>query len=283
MGRVAVGLAVLLLLGAAACGERSEPTGRSVALYPLTVQSGDRPLVITAPAKRIAILDKPDSSILRALGVGRRIVAPPPANRIDFAALRRAHPDLIVASEEANERTLSRAASVTHADVYTTTGDSIRQVEHSITQLGLITSTPVRARALVRHIEAVRRSVDARLRNVAPVSVFVDTGFFTSVSDQSLIGDLIREAHGTNVAGTVAEGSPLDPSDLLKLNPDVYLATSDTGTTLADLRRNPGTRKLRAIRTRRFAVADADLLQPGPRIGEGLREIARLLHPNAFR
>ena len=30
-------------------------------------------------------------------------------------------------------------------------------------------------------------------------------------------------------------------------------------------------------------TADADLLEPGPAIGEGLAEVARLLHPDAFR
>ena len=68
-----------------------------------------------------------------------------------------------------------------------------------------------------------------------------------------------------------------------QLDPDVYLATSDTDLSLADLRRNPQTRKLRAIKEGRFVIADADLLEPGPAIGEGLAEVARLLHPDAFR
>ena len=40
--------------------------------------------------------------------------------------------------------------------------------------------------------------------------MFVDTGLFTTVSDQSLIGDVIREAHGTNVAGAAAEAGPVE-------------------------------------------------------------------------
>src|SRR5206468_6399678 len=56
MGRVAL-VAVLLVLGATACGERSEPTGPDARLYPVTVQTGDRPLVVTARARRILVLD----------------------------------------------------------------------------------------------------------------------------------------------------------------------------------------------------------------------------------
>jgi ABC-type Fe3+-hydroxamate transport system substrate-binding protein len=284
VGRLAIALFVVLLFTATACGERSEPTGAIADFYPVTVQSAnDRLVVLTQPARRIAVLDRPAEAILDELGTGNRIVMRPPAGRIDFTALRRSRPDLIVASGEADLRDLSRAASVTRAQVYTAPGDSIRQVEHAITQLGLLAGRPVAARALVRRIETQRQKVDALIARAPLVSVFVDTGFFTTVSDQSLIGDVIREARGTNVAGATAESGPVDVADLLQLDPDVYLAMSDSGLTLMDLRRNPQTRKLRAIRNGRFAVANADLLQPGPRIGEGLAEVARLLHPNAFR
>ena len=37
------------------------------------------------------------------------------------------------------------------------------------------------------------------------------------------------------------------------------------------------------MKENRFVIADADLLEPGPAIGEGLAEVARLLHPDAFR
>ena len=61
MGRLVVSAAAaaLFVLASAACGERSEPTGTAVRLYPLTVQAGDRPLIVTGPAKRIAVLDRP--------------------------------------------------------------------------------------------------------------------------------------------------------------------------------------------------------------------------------
>jgi ABC-type Fe3+-hydroxamate transport system substrate-binding protein len=284
MGRVTLALCAVLLLGATACGERAEPTGVTAPLYPVTVQSAnDRPVVVVEPARRIAVLDQPAETILKQLGAGHRIVMRAPAGRIDFTALRRSHPDLIVASGDADLRDLSHAASVTHAQVYTAPGDSIHQVEQGITQLGLLAGAPIAARALVRRIESQRHAVDARIARAPLVSVFVDTGFFTTVSDQSLIGDVIREARGTNVAGAAAEAGPVDMSELLQLDPDVYVATSDTGITLKDLRKNPQTRKLRAVRLGHFAVANADLLQPGPLIGEGLAEVAHLLHPNAFR
>jgi iron complex transport system substrate-binding protein len=280
MGRVAV-LAVLLVLGGTACGERSEPTGSDAPLYPVTIQTGDRPLVVSEPARRIAVVDLPAQSILEGLDLDSRIVLRGTDTAFDLRAVRRARPDLIVASPETSERELSSAASATGAKVYTAPGDSIRQVERAITQLGLLTGRPVAARLLVHRIEERRHQVADRLAHVANVSVFVDVGFLNTVPDQSLIGDMLREAHGTNVV-QAPEPGPVDVPDLLELDPQVYLATSDAEVTLKDLRAGR-LRKLRAVRNDRFVVVNAALLQPGPRIGDGLLQVARLLHPNAFR
>jgi iron complex transport system substrate-binding protein len=280
MGRVAAAAcAAALLLGATACGERSEPTGASAPLYPVTITTGDRPITISRPARRIAVADAASEELVHALGA--RVIGSAPTTAVDL--LRQLKPDLIVAADTVDERALSRAAAATHAEVYSAPGDSIMQVEHAITQLGLLTGTPVRARTLVRRIERKRNAVDAALREAPTVSVFVDTGLMTTVPDQSLIGDVLSEAHARNVAGDDAAAGPVDPAELARLDPDVYVVTADTMTTLADLRRNPATRRLRAVREGRFVVLDQTLLVPGPRIADGLDQVARLLHPDAFR
>jgi iron complex transport system substrate-binding protein len=281
MGRVGALLALLLVVGGTACGERSEPTGPDTRLYPVTVTT-ERPVVVDKPATRIAVLDPAAKTILDDLGVQRRIVLAQTEGTFDVRDVRRARPDLIVAAPDANERDLSRAASATGAIVYTAPSDSIRQVERAITQLGLLAGRPVAARRLVGRIENRRHAVADRLARVADVSVFVDTGFLNTVPDQSLIGDVLREAHGTNIFADTAQAGPVDIPELLRLDPQVYLATSDAETTLKDLRTGP-TRKLRAVRDGRFVVANVNLLQPGPRIGDGLLQVARLLHPDAFR
>jgi iron complex transport system substrate-binding protein len=287
MGRLAVlGAAALLLLGAAACGERSEPTGAAVKLYPVTVTSAlDRPLVIRRAPRRIAVLARGPLEILRSLGVSSRVVGTPidGSGAIELRRLERLHPDLIVADTEASDLQLSRAEEATRAPVYVAPGDSIREVEEAITDLGLVTDRPVTARRLVHAIEEKRVLVGRKLARAPNVTVFFDTGLFTTVGDQSLVGDLIREAHGDNVAGPSPGSAPFDLARLVALDPRVYLTSSDSNTTLQDLRRNPETRKLRAVEKRRFAVIDAGLLEPGPRVGDALVAIARRLHPHAFR
>ena len=75
MGRVAaLAAAGALVLVAAACGERSEPTGPAGDLYPVTVASpsGGKPLVVRKPAQRIAVIAPSIQRILVDLGAGKQ-------------------------------------------------------------------------------------------------------------------------------------------------------------------------------------------------------------------
>jgi ABC-type Fe3+-hydroxamate transport system substrate-binding protein len=276
----------VLLLAASGCGERSEPTGPQARVYPVTVQdAADRNLVVRAPSRRVAVLFPAAGSILRALGAGSLVVGSPLTVRqtLDVAKLRRLKPDLVVAADGTDERVLSRVAAAAKARIYLAPVDSIRAVERSITGLGLLVGRPVAARGVVHRIEAKRRAVARRLAREPVVSTFVDTGFLTTVSDNTLAGDLIREAHGSNIAGPDPDPGPFDPGRLRELNPDVYLATSDAEVDLPGLRRDPDTKRLKAVRDGHFGIVDVRLLQPGPQIGAALEQIARLLHPDAFR
>jgi iron complex transport system substrate-binding protein len=297
MGRVAAlaAAAVLLLVVGAACGERSEPTGPPASLYPVTLPSsvgGGKPLVLEQPAKRLVVIAPSVQRILVDMGAGKEVVGVPLAQNgnVVAAELRRLHPDLIVASSTTDDQIIAQAAHAARGvPVYTAPADSIRGVEETVTDLGLITARQGAAIRLVKEIEDKRTTVRKRLAKAPVVGVFVATGFFsnlgafTTVSSLSLIGALLREAHARNVAGESQQVGPFDARQLARLDPRWILATSDSGTTLAKLRKNAITKKLAAVRAGRFVTVDAALLAPGPTIGQGLLVLARSLHPDAFR
>jgi iron complex transport system substrate-binding protein len=275
---LAVAAAAVCALAMTACGERREPLGAPIELYPLTVTTEDRPLTIPAPAKRIVVLDGGAEAILEAIGAGDRVVG----SHVEVDDLPRLHPDLVVAPSGTDEQTLSQADAA-GAPVYVAPDRSLTELERAITQLGLIVAEPAAARRRVRDIERRRQRVTRALRGLRPTTVFVDRGGFTSASDGSLIGDVIREARGRNVAGDVPDGLHLTVSQLLAHDPEVYVTVTGAGATLKQLRRGPRTRKLQAVRNGRVIAIDERLLMPGPSIGIGLEALARALHPDAVR
>ncbi len=286
MRALAVLLAAALLLVGTACGERSEPTGPLVQVYPVTVQgAGERPAVVGGVPRRIVPLGPGPRRILKALGLQARTVTVNDSlvGLPLVAQIRHARPDLIIASPDADPLDLARARSATHAAVYVEPAGSIDDVTRAIGDVGLMTGKPVVARRVTASILDAERRVRARLSGSPVVSVFVDQGGFTTVPTQSFLGDLVREARGESVAGASPEQGPFPLRQLAKLNPQAYIATSDGGTTLAKLRANPETKKLRAVHDGRFGILPARLTAPGPEVGTTLEQIARILHPDAFR
>lgn len=278
--------ALALLVAGTACGERSEPTGATVRIYPVTVQgAGERPTILRAAPHRIVALGAGPRRILRALGLGPRLatVNDELVGLPLVGEIRRAHPDLIVASEDADPLDLARASSATHAAVYVEAGDSLAGVERGIDEIGLLTGRPVAARKLSGAITRTRRRIAARLSGYKPATAFIDVGSFGTVGSRTLLGDLVVEAQGKDIAGAAPEQGPFPLKQLVKADPDVYLATSDSGTTLAALKRNRLTKRLQAVKNGRFAVLPARLVVPGPEVGSALVGVAKILHPDAFR
>jgi ABC-type Fe3+-hydroxamate transport system substrate-binding protein len=281
--RIALGAAaVCLLLAGTACGQRQEPTGALAQSYPVTVQGGsDRATVVTSAPRRIVPVGAGPRQILRSLGLGRRIV---PVNDTLVGlplvdAIRRAKPDLIIASSGTDPLDLARARAATKAQVYVEPSSSLDDVVQAIGEIGLITGKPIEARHLTAAIQAKRRAVAARLKGTKTVSVFVDDGDLSTLSSRTLLGGLITEAHGRSIAGASPQQGPFPLQRLRQLDPDFYLATAGSGRTLKQLRSQPGTRSLRAIKAGRFAVLPAEVSVSGPAVGAALVEVARILHP----
>ena len=192
--------ALLLLTG---CGQRSEPTGTKVDLYPVTVdQPGGPPIVLAQKPASVAALT-PQAATLLSSVLGQTVEPERSPGKAEL---------VVITPESLNKRT---------PRVYVAPDESISDVERALTELGLLLDRPIRARQVVANIESKRKSVRAHLRGVDPVSVFVDTGFFTTASTNSLLGDLIKEAGGKNIAGAAPQPGPFPVRTLRKLNPDL--------------------------------------------------------------
>ncbi|MDQ3362005.1 MAG: ABC transporter substrate-binding protein, partial [Actinomycetota bacterium] len=100
----------------------------------------------------------------------------------------------------------------------------------------------------------------------------------------SFIDDAIRLAGGTNVAADTGEAYPeYSKETLLQRDPDYYLAGRSSGVTVEEISGRPGYPALGAVKDGRVTIVNDDLVvRPGPRIVEGVREIAEAIHPKAF-
>ena len=293
-------LLVLATLVTTACGERPEPVGTLPVEYPVRVPgAGDAPTVLQQAPKRVVALDRGAVELLARMGAGEHLVGlpsgasvpagakaqtvVPPSGQIDVQEIVSLRPDLIVATRDTDPVDVARAQRNSGAALYIQPADSVDDVIKSTIELGFLVAEPAKARVLAAAMRRRLADLDAVLDGVSERTVFVDTGFFVTVPTQSLLGDLIRRARGRSVAGARPGLEPFPLDRLARLDPEVYLATSDTRVTLARLRSNPKTKRLRAVRAGRVHILPVTLVTTaGPQVPEALAEIARALHPEAF-
>jgi len=295
-----------VLLGVTACGARSEPLGELEQPYPVTVQgAGDQPAVLTARPERIVALDPGAAELVIALGAGDRLVGIPagipqgdgprqaptsavevvsPNRRIRIDEVVKLEPDLVVAAPTNDQLDVSKIRRDTGAPTYVQPGSSIDEILRATHELGFLVGEPVEARTVASRIRSEVAAVEERIAREPVPTTFVDTGFFVTAPARSLLGELVARARGENVAGETPDAEPFPVNRLARLDPEVYLATSDSRVTLSGLRRDRQTAKLTAVKQGNFRVLPSDLVQrAGPYVAQALERVARALHPDAFQ
>ena len=282
LSQLAFLIALVLPFVLSGCGEKSEPTGTSVHLYPLSVRDADGHLV-TLKAKPTSIAVAGDASIAltSALGLSATRVGTGNGN-LNLGLMRGLKPQLTFVGSGIAKIAVAQARALGTA-VYVVPDQTLAGIEQALSDVSLLAGVPLRGRNERARFVAMREAVRSALVAVNPVRVFIDLGRFTTASDSSFIGDVIREAGGIDIAGPDPQEGPFSLKRLRRLRPEVLVIGMHSRLTLAKLRRNPATRWLPAVRSGRLVRVDIRLLEPGPTAVDGLRELATALHPDAFR
>jgi iron complex transport system substrate-binding protein len=192
-------------------------------------------------------------------------------------------PDLVLATLEDDSVAVAQVERRSGARLYVQPSATVDDIVRAVLELGFMLDRPAEARVLAGSIRSDVAEVERRIADAPPKDVFVDTGLFVTIRERSIFGDLLRRAKATNVAPDPGQG-PITAEELAARDPDVYIATSDSGVTLESLQRSPETRDLRAVRNGNVVFLPVDLVaEPGPDVAEALQTIAVAIHPDAFR
>jgi ABC-type Fe3+-hydroxamate transport system substrate-binding protein len=265
-----------------ACGEKREPTGARVPLYPVTVRDANRDMITLARAPiRIGVAGQAPAQIAEALAITVTSVGDNAGN-LDLGLIRKLKPQLLIAGSEVSDAALDQARAL-KIGVYVVPDQTLDGIEKALTDISLLAGVPLRGRDAREHLARTRENVKAAIAGTTPVRVFFDLGHFATVSSSSFIGSILREAGGIDVAGIDPQEGPFPIERLRHLKPKVWVISSDSQVTLAALRRDRRIKWLPAIRSGRVVHANMSLLEPGPEAAAVLSGLARAFHPDAFR
>jgi ABC-type Fe3+-hydroxamate transport system substrate-binding protein len=277
----ALSLALVALFALSACGEKPEPKGARVPLYPVSVHDADGRLVaLESKPERIGVAGGAPERIAGSLQL-QTIPVGTSDGGIDLGLVRTLRPGLILAGTGIDPRAISQAKAL-GIPVYVTPDRTLDGIEQALSDVGLLTGVPLRARRERELMAEKRMRVQTAVARLKPVTVFFDRGRFATYSNTSFVGRLITEAGGSNVAGADVQDGSFPISRLRRLNPEVLVVRSDSKLTIARLRGNPLLKWLSAVRHDRLVRVDMNLFEPGPEAVLGLSNLAAALHPDAF-
>ncbi len=308
-GLISLALALSLSLALSGCGSTAAATTTGPEQPLLAKDSNGTPIVIPAKApQRIISLTPVDSEILGALHEQAEVVGVDtytdyPADMAAKSKVTDANsvpniehiialkPDLVLSYGHDTNSSVSHADSQLMAAHITVYDLPALDLEGSITEIRLIgqlTHAESAANALASSMQQSINSVKAKVASAAKPTVYMELYYGngpTYVFGGGSFGDeLIADAGGVNIfhGDTTGAGYPaVNNEAIIAANPQVIILTD--GDTAAQVAARPGWSAIAAVKSGQIYTIDPNLIQrPGPRIIQGLDEVAKDLHPTLF-
>ncbi|MBU1274311.1 MAG: ABC transporter substrate-binding protein [Proteobacteria bacterium] len=289
---MAVCLALLLSLGVLPAQARQ-----------VTDEMGRR-VEVPAEPKRFIGLTPSLTEVLFALGLGKRVVGgttwadyPPAARDLprvgpyvspNLERILSLKPDLVLANKEGNPPWVVERLSALGVPVYVTVPVVPKDLPRSLERLGDLLGASQAGRRLAGQLKIEMAEVDQRLRGAKPRPTLLVIGSrpLVSVGRPTMNHRLLTMAGGRNIAEGINQRWPrLNLEYIIEAKPQVIiLSTMERGQNLerdlAYWRALPGVGDRPGVRVE---WVSSDLIdRPGPRLGQGLKDLAKLIHPERF-
>ncbi|MGI8787316.1 MAG: ABC transporter substrate-binding protein [Pyrinomonadaceae bacterium] len=192
-------------------------------------------------------------------------------------------PQVVLVSTASQIETFTKTLEAQNIAVFVTNPNSLEGIYKSIYQVGEIFSREEKADETVDALRRRVADVESRVDTTKQARVFVqiEKNSLYTIGKDSFMTDIIHRAGGVSVTENLATAYPkISRETALALNPDaIILSDSEDNHEPNEVFANSP-----AVKNNRVFRVNADLLsRPGPRIVDGLEQIAKSLHPENFR
>jgi iron complex transport system substrate-binding protein len=294
--------ALLFTLLLTACGSASPASGD------LTFTDGlGREVKLEAPAQRVVSLAPSNTEILFAIGAGPQVVGreefsdyPEAAKNVTsigpaFEALNTElivslKPDLVLAAEINTPEQVKTLEDLGLTVYYLSNPHTLEEMYDNLNIVARLTGHEAEAATL---IESLKQRVAAVDEKIAPVSSRVSVFYELDSTDPAkpftagkgtFITLLIDRSGGANIASELESYPQMSLEQIVAADPAmIILGDSMWGITPEMVTSRPGWENLSAVKNGKVVPFDDNLVsRPGPRLVDGLEQLAKLLHPELF-
>jgi len=293
----------LAILSTTSCSRAPNQSAGSTAETRDVTDEAGRRVRLPLKIERIVSLAPNLTEIVFAVGAGDRLVGrtrycdyPPEVKNVaeigdtmtpSIERVIALKPQVVLVSTASQLEAFTKQLDQQKIAVYVTNPRSLDEVLRSITTLGDLFGTRDRAEKLVADLGLRADAVTAAVGATKPITVFYqvsDEPLYT-IGRESYLTDLVQRAGGVSVTADVANAFPRfsDEAALAARPEAIILPTGGSmgtanSTVAASLKNSPA-----ALNNRVYKINEDHLQRPGPRLVDGLEEMARVLHPEAFK
>jgi iron complex transport system substrate-binding protein len=195
-------------------------------------------------------------------------------------------PDLVIGVSSATDPVKAREMERLGLKVTLISLASVSDILSSTKSIARWLGNPEAGEKLVQKITRQFDQVKNRVARAPRRRTLLAVGLrpLVAVGGKNFIDELMTLAGGENIAGNAAQPWLNLPDEYVVAKAPQVIIEAGMGSERGETAKHWGDLKsLPAVKERRvYAYPSDKILRPGPRIGEGLEEIARLVHPECF-
>ncbi len=271
-------------------------------VYPYEFKTADGgKVVLDKEPQRIISLSPTFTEVVYALGAGDRLVGrtdycdyPLEAAKVTSVGsmtkpsvekITELKPDVVLVSFM--DKDMVDKIQLTGAKVIQlSSGESIEGSYQNMAEIAKVLNENENGAKLIDGIKTEIAAVNEKVKALDPIATYYVVGFGKNgdytAGDKTFINDLITAAGGKNVA-TDAEGWSYTSEKLMEKDPKFIIMGAHAQMTDAFKTTEPY-KNLTAVKEGRVLEIDENLMsREGPRMGQGVKTLAEILHPEAFK
>lgn len=271
--------------------------------YPMNIKdSFDREVIIEKEPQRVISIAPNITETIFALEGGAKLVGrtdycdyPSEVSKIESVGtlkepsiekIAELKPDLVIASTHFSKDTLTKLEELKIPTVVLYGEESFDGVYETISNIGRILNSNEKAESLIagmkKKVENIKKSIEGKDKpSVYYVIGYGKSGDYTAGKD-TFIGQLIEMAGAENAAADVTDWK-YSLERLIEKNPDIMICPL-VGAYKQGLESTNGYKDLDAVKNKKlYEIDDSLITRQGPRLADGLLELAKIIHPEAFK
>lgn len=192
------------------------------------------------------------------------------------------NPDLILASSTMNTDAISKLREL-DLNVYATDPRTYDEVIAKVEEMGKLVNMQAGAAEIANHMREVKEQVTTAVKEAVKKKVYLEFSPGWTVGSGEFLDELLTMAGGINISASQPGWFEVNSEVVITQNPEIIIYPDfgeEKSSIVAGIESRPGWDTVDAVKNNQmFAVSNDPVVRVGPRLADGLLELAKAIHP----